>query len=1287
MGKTLGLDLGIASVGWCLYESKEIPQGANKDGVVSFAYIPERIIDLGSFVFDEIENKKDGTTENQTRREKRLMRRQRRRKVRRLSDLRDLFSKQFGADFLKDVIGKKAVQASPFEIKVKGLKEKLSPEELMVALYHYMKWRGFKSNRKAADAATDDKSEKKMLSGISALRKELSDLSASGTKTYVTQYLLDDFHKRINTSDNTLHNSDAAYHLTVDRDTYLEEINALLDKQIELGVVDSEFKEKFLAIYLRQRSYSLGPDKHSPYAIDPEENLGTCQFDGKKRAPKDSMTAKRFVVLSKLVNLQYRVLSSGSSEYLSLTPDQIKKLEPVCLTNNDVKYSKLLKEIGLDAKDTQIKGLSLSRKEWANGLKKFKQGKNIPQGDDIPSDLKDEFAESLRKALFQKSFFSIKGSMIEKVNSSLDVSKLTDEDKSFVKTDDFYDELSEVLIRYKDDVQIKDALSKAEPKQFSDDLIGLILSINIDAKSPINLSLDICKKLIPLLREGLTYDKAMAEVGYAHVGSNSRSPISNEAIPHIPPINEALKEMGVALLNPVVKHTLVQMRKIVNAVNDKYGRVDDYVVELSRELRKSFDERNQIRFEQMDSQRENLELKNELIEQFPDKFRSYYNVNKDAILRLKLYKEQGGISPYTGKPIHYRDMFDQEYQIDHIMPYSRSFDDSFNNKVLVEAKANQEKGNRLPYEVGGELFKSITAFLSSRKYYNGKKRDNLLRKEIPEDFHNRDFTDSAYIATLAKRIITYFMLPPERQCRSTSGGVTSALRKAWGLSGKTHTYYKFSTSEFVSYENNAYQAKFLTDYRFKSIEIGKSIVFTLSNPTYESGYEKTFEIKAPAKPKKKSKEDESDEQDTNKMSIAIKYFQNHSSVVLNRFLQCVGMPMRNMQESFTGERIDAINGSESELRDNAMTIFAALQVMVQQDIDEKNRSNDLHHALDAAIIGAVNPSLIKRISEANRDGANGKIQYPLPYPDFKSEVLARVYERDGDKLLKILNGLSIYRDHPLTKYDVHVLIPVRQPKHDKSGPLSKETIMGADMERGLLTKKASVFDVLKILRKEKTIEERTKEAYSLIVDASGGNKAVTESILDWCEKIDKGEAEETQYPVLPQKGTFIKKVRIYDAAIKTAVKLSSENNSYAARSDVIRVDVYKKKNGNDALYFVPIFRYQLCSNSEDQLYTIFWKQGSDGSDVLSKRSLNENYILIASLPRYSLIEIELRDGHRFLSYSGGGSSGFFEIYSIIGDSTDVSILSGRKMTERWLITVSTIKTIKVRSVSVLGKAS
>ena len=279
------------------------------------------------------------------------------------------------------------------------------------------------------------------------------------------------------------------------------------------------------------------------------------------------------------------------------------------------------------------------------------------------------------------------------------------------------------------------------------------------------------------------------------------------------------------------------------------------------------------------------------------------------------------------------------------------------------------------------------------------------------------------------------------------------------------------------------------------------------------------------------------------------------------------------------------------------------------------------------------------------------------------------------------------RSNILCHIPISNLIPVRQPKHDKSGPLSKETIMGADMERGLLIKKASIFDVLGILRKEKTIEDRVKKAYSLIVDASGGNKAVTESILEWCEKIDKGEAEETQYPVLPQKGTFIKKVRIYDAAIKTAVKLSSENNSYAARSDVIRVDVYKKKNGNDALYFAPIFRNQLCSNGDDQLYTIFWKQGSDGTDVLPKRLLKENYILIASLPRYSLIEIELRDGRRFLSYSGGGSSGFFEVYSPIGDSMDIAYFSNKKIAKQMLYTVSTIKTIKARSISVLGKVS
>lgn len=109
---TLGLDLGIASIGWCLYEDDKLGN-------------PRKIMDIGSFVFDQIEDQKTGKTKNIARREKRSMRRQRRRRVRRLEDGRALFKDFLGINFV-EVSAKNYEYPNPFELKVKGLKEKLT---------------------------------------------------------------------------------------------------------------------------------------------------------------------------------------------------------------------------------------------------------------------------------------------------------------------------------------------------------------------------------------------------------------------------------------------------------------------------------------------------------------------------------------------------------------------------------------------------------------------------------------------------------------------------------------------------------------------------------------------------------------------------------------------------------------------------------------------------------------------------------------------------------------------------------------------------------------------------------------------------------------------------------------------------------------------------------------------------------------------------------------------------------------------------------------------------------
>ena len=140
---TLGLDLGISSVGWALMLQ-------NEDG--SF----KRIEDCGVRIFDTVDSQKDGTLANQDRRAKRGARRLRRRKQNRLLDYKKYLLKKQNLDFncidydsiIKKYNDNELIKYLPYFLKVRGLTEQLTKEELAIAVYHYIKYRGFKSNRK-----------------------------------------------------------------------------------------------------------------------------------------------------------------------------------------------------------------------------------------------------------------------------------------------------------------------------------------------------------------------------------------------------------------------------------------------------------------------------------------------------------------------------------------------------------------------------------------------------------------------------------------------------------------------------------------------------------------------------------------------------------------------------------------------------------------------------------------------------------------------------------------------------------------------------------------------------------------------------------------------------------------------------------------------------------------------------------------------------------------------------------------------------------------------------------
>lgn len=181
--------------------------------------------------------------------------------------------------------------------------------------------------------------------------------------------------------------------------------------------------------------------------------------------------------------------------------------------------------------------------------------------------------------------------------------------------------------------------------------------------------------------------------------------------------------IGKDITNPVVIRAQRETIKIINKVREKYGELESVVIEMARE-KNSKEEKEALK---------KLKAKNEEIKKSLQEFEKERPLNASLQLKLRLWLEQGGRCAYTNEPIILNTLLfdDTAYEVDHILPLSLSFDDSYNNKVLVTRDANQTKGQRTPYEyfaigkgiIGFDKFKELVL---ANKNYSKKKKDNLL---------------------------------------------------------------------------------------------------------------------------------------------------------------------------------------------------------------------------------------------------------------------------------------------------------------------------------------------------------------------------------------------------------------------------------------------------------------------------------------------------------------------------------------------------------------------------------
>ena len=736
----IGLDIGIASVGWAVLENNTHDE-------------PFRIIDLGVRIFDTAEQPKTGASLALPRREARSARRRLRRRGHRLERIKKLFEaegliniEEFEARY------KKTGLPDVYKLRYEGLDRRLTNDELAQVLLHIAKHRGFKSTSKAADGADSDTGEvKKSISANKALMQE------KGYRTVGEMIYLDEkFHTDCPWNENgyilTPRNKSGDYKHTVLRDMLADEVMEIFKAQRALGndAATEELERAYLDIMLSQRSFDLGPGAPSKYAMEGfEDRVGLCTFEGKngeKRAPKAAYTSEFFVALEK-INHTKIVYADGNTRFF--TDDERYAIIALMHRQQTVKYTAVRRAIGL-AEEDKFYNLNYSPKSG---------NKKSPEDTDF---VKMENYHKIRKALGE-----------EVVSEHLSPDKIK-----------LYDDIARILTLYKnDDSRIRrlaeydiasecyDALLEMSPSKFH------------------NLSLKAMGKIIPFLLEGNTYDKACELAGYDFRAENNGEKsvlLKGKNITNI--VND--------ITNPVVRRSVSQTIKVINAIILEYGSPQAVNIELAREMSKDFDERRKIKSDMEAREKENDKVLGRVREYKP-------NPTGQDIVKFRLWEEQGGVCLYSGEKIDINDLFSSNggYDVDHILPYSITFDDSYRNKVLVKAAENRQKGNRTPYEYimaeKGETAWNKYETLVKNTVKDYKKQLKLLKKHISDEekaeFKERNLTDTKYITRIVYNMIRQnLVLKPylnlegkrKKQVMAVNGAITHYLSKRWGLAGK-----------------------------------------------------------------------------------------------------------------------------------------------------------------------------------------------------------------------------------------------------------------------------------------------------------------------------------------------------------------------------------------------------------------------------------------------------------------------------------------------------------------------
>ena len=799
----LGLDLGVGSIGWCLISLDAQGDPAEILGMGS------RVVPLTNLGDDKAFSKGEAFTANQKRTARRTMRRGFARYQLRRYRLRRELEK---VGMLPDAALIQLPLMELWELRERAATagRRLTLPELGRVLCHINQKRGYRHVKSDAAAIVGDEGEKKKdsnsayLAGIRANDAKLQDEHKT-----VGQY----FAEQLRRSQSESPTGGISYRIKdqiFSRQRYIDEYDQIMAAQ-RVHYPDI-LTDEFIRMLRDEVIFMQRPLKSCKHLVSlcefekQEKVMRVQQDDGKggrllverrvkfgpKVAPKSSPLFQLCRIYEAVNNIR---LTRPDGSPRDITPEERAKIVAHLQSSASLSFAalkKLLKEKAIIADQlttkSGLKGNS-TRVALAAALQPYPQYHHLLD-------------------------MELETRMMSVQLTDEETGEVTEREVAVV-TDSYVRQPLYRLWHILYSIEERDAMRRALITQLGmkeEDLDGGLLDqlYRLDFVKPGygNKSAKFICKLLPQLQQGLGYSEACAAVGYRHSNTPTSEEITERTLLEKIPLLQRNE-----LRQPLVEKILNQMINLVNALKAEYG-VDEVRVELARELKMSREERERMAEGNRRREKENKAIAEKIREcgLFPTKSR---------IRKYMLWEEAGEQCLYCGQILTLSQCLNgDDMEVEHIIPKSVLYDDSYGNKTCACRRCNKEKGNRTALEYirakgwEDEYMERINGLLDKKTIsYSKHQRLRWLKEDIPSDFLERQLRLTQYISRQAMAILQQGI----RRVSASEGGVTARLRSLWGYDDILHTlnldrYDSLGETERVSREGETTEKLRIKDW-------------------------------------------------------------------------------------------------------------------------------------------------------------------------------------------------------------------------------------------------------------------------------------------------------------------------------------------------------------------------------------------------------------------------------------------------------------------------------------------